>query len=219
MEPTTLVLRSKRQKRAAAVQKLQHLVPALILLGDGWSAFARHAHGVEFAIAVLEVVSGALFVAAAVRGIRRATQANAANGHAHHDEGHPRVDWTDVFAAAVVLADTVERYHGTGHISRPNLLMIAVLLVMALNHGRVIGFAERRRALRISDDGILVGGRPFRRRFRARWEAIRAIGITDRFATIETTDGRSKRIDLQDLENGGAVRAALTTARERLGRG
>ena len=65
MEPVTLVLRSKRQKRAAAVQKLQHLVPAVILLGDGWSALTRHAAGVEFAIALFELVSGALFVFAA----------------------------------------------------------------------------------------------------------------------------------------------------------
>jgi hypothetical protein len=84
MEPVTLVLRSKRQKRAAAVQKLQHLVPAVILLGDGWSALTRHAAGVEFAIALFELVSGALFVFAAVRGIRGAVRgASRAHPHPH----------------------------------------------------------------------------------------------------------------------------------------
>ena len=152
MEPVTLVLRSKRQKRAAAVQKLQHLVPAVILLGDGWSALTRHAAGVEFAIALFEVVSGALFVFAAMRGIRGAVRgASRAHPHPH---AHHGIDWTDVFAAAVVLAETIEHYHRTGHIVRPNVLMIATLLIMAVSHGRIMGFAERRRALRISDDGI-----------------------------------------------------------------
>ena len=69
------------------------------------------------------------------------------------------------------------------------------------------------------NDGIKVGGRPFRRRFRASWGAIRAIDVGDRFASIVTSGGRSKRIDLQDLENAGAVRSALIGARERLAAG
>ena len=100
MEPVTLVLRSKRQKRAAAVQKLQHLVPALLLLANGWSALSGHAEGAELAIALLELASGGLFVVAAVRGIRGAVRGRAAaHAHAHHG-----VDWADIFAAAVVLA-------------------------------------------------------------------------------------------------------------------
>jgi len=212
MEPVTLVLRSRRQKRAAAVQKLQHLVPALLLLTNGWTALTGHAKGAELAIALLEIASGTLFVVAAVRGIRSAVRGRAAaHTHTHHG-----MDWADVFAAAVVFAETVERYHRTGHIVRPFVLQIFLLLAMAVFHDRIIGFAEQRRALRISDDGIKVGGRPFWRRFHARWDAIRAIDVSDRFATVVTSKGRSKRIDLQDLENASAVRSALAGARARL---
>jgi hypothetical protein len=105
MEPVTLALRSKRQRRAAAVQKVQHLVPALILLGDGWSALARHVEGAGAAIALVEIVSGALFVLAAAPSIRGAVH-DARPASAHHG-----VDWTDAFAAAVVFAETLERYH------------------------------------------------------------------------------------------------------------
>ena len=210
MEPVTLVLRSRRQKRAAAVQKLQHLVPALLLLTNGWTALTGHAKGAELAIALLEIASGTLFVVAAVRGIRRAVR------EGNHEQSHHGIDWADVFAAAVVFAETVERYHRTGHIVRPFVLQILLLLAMAVGHDRIIGFAEQRRALRISDDGIKVGGRPFRRRFHAGWDAIRAINVSDRFATIVTSRGRSKRIDLHDLENAGAVRSALAGARARL---
>lgn len=212
MDPVTVVLRSRRRARAAAVQKLQHLLPALILLGGGAAALTRHAEGVELWIAIVEIASGALFVVAATRGIRGAVRRNAGDADVHHHG----IDWVDVFAAAVVFAETLERYHRTGHIVRPNVLMIATLLLFAVFHGRILGFAARRRALRMSDEGLSIGGRPFRRALRAPWSAIRAIDIGDRFASIETRDGRSKRIDLQDLENAPAVRAALQTAQERI---
>ena len=209
-----VLLRSKRQKRAAAVQKLQHLLPAVFLLGDGGSALASgRAAGVELAIALLEVVSGALFLVATARNIRDAARGQAVPTH---DVSHHGVDWTDVFAAAVVFAETVEHYHRTGHIVRPNVLMIATLLALAFFHGRLLGFAQRRRAIRVSDEGLSVGGRPFRRGLRAPWASIRSIDVSDRFASIVLKNGRTKRIDLGDLENDGPVRAALRTAQGRL---
>jgi hypothetical protein len=213
MKPLTVVLRSKRRQRALAAQKLQHLVPAMILLGDGLTIMAREpAAGVELAIAVLEIVSGALFVVAAARGLRGAIRSR----HAGTPHGHHGVDWVDVFAAGVVAVETIEHYHRTGHIRRPNVLMIVTLLVLAFFHDRVTAFAEHRRALRISDEGLSVGGRPFRRSMKASWSELRSIEIADRFATIETTTGRTKRIDLADLEDRAPVVAALGLARERL---
>jgi hypothetical protein len=214
MEPLTVVLRSRRQQRAAAVQKLQHLLPAAILLGDGAAALLRDAQGVERWIAVIEIVCGALFVVAAVRRIGGAIRRRAHSAHAHRHG----IDWIDVFAAAVVFAETIERYHRTGHIVRPNLLMIVTLLAFAVFHDRIIGFAEQRRALKISDAGLSVGGRPFRRSLKASWSALRSIEISDRFATIVTRSGRTKRIDLADLDNREPVVAALAIARERLTR-
>jgi hypothetical protein len=216
MEPLTVVLRSKRRQRAVAVQKLQHLVPAIILLGSGGASLAHAPDGVELAIALLEVVSGALFVFAAARGLRRAIGRRDAgtSGHAHHG-----VDWVDVFAAGVVAAETVEHYHRNGHIVRPNVLMILTLLVLAFFHDRITAFAEHRRALRISEEGLSIGGRPFRRSLKAAWSELRSIEIADRFATIETTRGRTKRIDLADLEDRQPVVAALGIARERLTHG
>jgi hypothetical protein len=215
MEPVTIVLRSKRRQRAVAVQKLQHLVPAVILLGSGAASLTHGPAGVELAIAILEVASGALFVVAAARGLRGAIgPRHAGTPHAHHG-----VDWVDVFAAGVVAAETLEHYHRNGHIVRPNVLMILTLLVLALFHDRITAFAEQRRALKISEGGLSVGGRPFRRSLEVAWSELRSIEIADRFATIETASGRTKRIDLADLDNPGPVVAALTRARERLGHG
>jgi len=215
MQPLTVVLRSKRRQRAVAVQKLQHLAPALILLGDGAASLAHQPARIALAIAAFEIVSGALFVLAALRGVRGAIrQRRAGTPHAHHG-----IDWVDVFAAGVVAAETIEHYHRTGHIRRPNVLMIVTLLVLAFFHDRITAFAEHRRALRISEDGLSVGGRPFRRSLRARWSELRSIEIADRFATIQTASGRTKRIDLADLENPEPVVAALAMARERLAHG
>src|SRR5690349_2587711 len=131
MEPVTVVLRSKRQRRAAAVQKLQHLAPATILLGQGLTTFRGHAEGAELAIAVFSVIAGALFMLGALRGIHTAVSKSAAHGH--HG-----IDWTDIFAAAVVAVETLEHYHRTGHLKRPGVLMIATLLFLAVFHDRLI---------------------------------------------------------------------------------
>ena len=211
MQPTTVVLRSKRRRRAQAVQKLQHVIPALVLLGAGMHTLTSGAHGGELAIGFAEIVSGALFVTAALAGLRSATRGARGHGEQHHG-----VDWVDVFAAVVIAVETVERYRRTGHLTRPNVLMVAVLLVLGFFHGRVIGWAEHRRAFRLSDEGLSIGGRPFRRRFQAGWSAIRAIDVDARYATISLRSGRSKRIDLDDLEDSAPLRAALDVARHRL---
>jgi hypothetical protein len=96
------------------------------------------------------------------------------------------IDWIDVFAASVIFAETIEHYHRTGHIVRPNVLMIATLLAL------------------------------FRPALKASWSALRSIEIGERFAVIETKSGRTKRLDLLDIDNAEPVRAALGLARDRL---
>jgi hypothetical protein len=211
VQPTTVILRSKRRRRAQAVQKLQHVIPALVLLGAGMHTLTSGAQGGELAIGFAEIVSGALFVTAALAGLRSATR--GARGHAAHHHG---IDWVDVFAAVVIAVETVERYHRTGHVTRPNVLLVLTLLVLGVFHGRVLGWAEHRRAFRLSDEGLSIGGRPFRRRLQAPWSGIRSIDVRGRYATITLTNGRTKQIDLDDLEDAEPLRAALEVARERV---
>ena len=200
---------SKKRRRALAVQKFQHLVPAVPLLAAGLSALQHGAHGAELALAIFEIATSALLFGTVARELRGLTRR-----HPHVHSPHS-VDWFHVFAAGVLLAEALERWHLTHHWARPTLLLSAVTLALGLFHGRIEAGAQRRRALRLDAGGIYVGGKPFRP-FRATWDDVASIEIGPRYATIRTRTGRERRLDLGDLEDAAAVRAALTDARSRL---
>lgn len=219
-EQTLIVaLRSRRQQRAQLAQKLQHAIPGIVLLGAGLQALSEQPHGAALALAVFELVSSALLLANTAKSVH-------ANRHLLHRSprdraghaAHHGIEWADIFAAAVVVAEGFEhRMHGGHHFPRPAILTAVTLLVLGVFHGRILHFAEERRALKVSETGISIGGRPFKqRKVRATWSALKSIDVGDRWAAITTKAGRVRRLDLADLEGAEHVRAALTTARERL---
>jgi hypothetical protein len=73
----------------------------------------------------------------------------------------------------------------------------------------------RRRSLRVSDDGLYVGGRPFRT-LTAAWADIASITLTQTTARISTHAGKVRHLDLSDLDNAGDIRAALIAAQARV---
>ena len=192
------------------MQKFQHLIPALPLLLAGMNALRAGAHGLELLLAVFEVVTSLLLFGSVVREVRalRATDAHAS--HSSHG-----VDWFHVFAAGVLLAEALERWHLTHHWPRPMLLTAAVTFGLGIFHHRIQTGAQRRRSLRLNEDGIYLSTRPFSR-FRAGWPAVTAIEVGERYATIRTRDGRSSRLDLLDLEDPRPARDALASAQARL---
>jgi hypothetical protein len=205
-------LRSKRQERAVLVQKLQHAAPAVVLLFSGLHTITAEPHGAALALAVFEIASSGLLIATMARAIRAARRPanHAAIPHAHHG-----VDWVDVFTAAVLFAEAAERYRETGHIARPTIVLAVSLLVIGLIHGKVITRAQRRRTLRVDDEGLYVGGKPFRS-LRAKWPDVKSIEIGDRFGVVTLKNGRVRKLDLPDLEGSTHVRSALGEAQRRL---
>src|SRR4051812_34019076 len=146
----------------------------------------------------------------AVRQVRRPASAVEAPQLHHHG-----VDWIDIFTAAVLAAEAWEHYHVTHHIKRPTVLLALTLLVIGLLHGRIVRRAEKRFTLRIEDEGLHVGGKPFRS-IRAKWGEVASIDIGERYGTIKLKDGRQRKLDLPDLEGSHHVRAALAAAQQRL---
>src|SRR5471030_93699 len=203
-------LNSRRQKRAAVVQKANHLIPAAGLLFSGVQSLADGVGGVELVLAVGGIITSALLLAAFVKHLhtlRTHTTTHAAHG----------VDWMDIFAAGVLFAEGVEKYRIRGHLFRPEFLATAATLGIGLFHGRLAAAAARRRSLRITADHLYIGGRlRFSRALTARWDEISEITITDREAVICTRAGRRRRLNLADLENAPAVRDALYAAQQRL---
>jgi len=204
-------LHSRRRSRARIGQKLQHLIPAAGLLFSGVQSLIAGVDGFERALAIVGIVTSALLMIAFGRHLRN-TSGRAAAGHAVH-----RIDWMDVFAAGVLFAEAAEKWRTRGHIWRPETLAALATLGVGLMHGRLAEAGERRRSLRVTSEELSIGGLlRFSRRFTARWSEIAAIEMSEREATVRTHRGKTRRINLADLENAPAVRAALQEAERRL---
>lgn len=217
MTPLTVPLRSRRRQRAQLVQKLQHVFPAAVLLGAGFQEFLGAVpHGWGLALAITEIVVGLLMLGALARtayGSRHLLQRRAGPAHTPN-HAHAAVEWENFIAAALVLAEGWEhRMHGGHHFPRPAILLAAVLVVTGLLHGRLMRAAERRRALRVDDEGLYMPGRKFQRKIEAKWADLASIELGERWAVVTTRMGRSRTLDLVDLDRGEEVRHALEAAR------
>jgi hypothetical protein len=209
----TVSLRSKRRERVVLVQKLQHAVPGAMLLFAGLQALGEGVRGFALALAVFEIVTSVLLIGSVAVAFRKARRpANHADlPHVHHGG----VDWIDIFTGGMLLAEAAEHWHLKHHVKGPTILMAFSLLAVGLLHGRIARRAERRFTIRVEEDDLYVGGKPFRL-FRAKWADIVSIDIGPRYATIRTRAGRERRLDLADLEGANHVRAALAEAQRRL---
>ena len=207
MSHTEVLLHSRRRERAVLVQKLQHAAPSIVLLFDGLHGVQADPHGFALALASAEIISSVLVIGSVIRALRHAAGAHAP---AHHG-----VDWIDLFLSGMLATEALAHWHETGHLRRPTLLLAITMLGLGLLHGRITARIMRRRALRLTEDGITIG-RKFRSRFSASWNEIARIEIDATRATIVKTDGAERRIDLADLHNGHAVVLALRHAQQRL---
>ena len=201
-------LRSRRAKRAAVAQQLQHVVASAGLLFSGLQSLSSGAHGPELGLAVAGIATSGLLIATFVRTLRLQAPAHG-RGHAH------RVDWMEIWAAGVLLAEAAERWYTRHHFPGPQLTTAAATLGIGLFHDKVAARRERRRSLRLTPDHLFVGRNRFSH-FTAKWDDIAAIAVTDREAIIRTKQGRRRRLNLADLENASEVREALQAARRRL---
>jgi hypothetical protein len=205
-------LRSKRRERVIIVQKIQHATPALFLLPAGLGAISDGARGFALALGLFEIVTSVLLVVSFFVAIRKARRpVNTAHlPHAHHG-----VDYIDIFTAGVLFAEAGEHYHLTQHIARPTLVLAVALLTIGLLHGRIVRRAEKRFTLRVEDNGLYIGGKPFRS-IRVPWADVASIDVAERWATIRLRGGRQRKLDLSDLEGAQHVRHALAEAQGRL---
>ena len=209
----SIPIRYRRSVKALFVQKLQHAVPSIVVLGNGIEHLTHGARGLDFWLGVGEVGVGVLVIGSVIRGFRQLRHhVSAAHADEHH---HHAVDWIDICLAGMLAVEAYAHYRATGHVPRPTLLLSAVMLTIGIIHPRLAAHGDRRRELRVSDEGISVPGGKFTR-LTLTWPQVESIDIGDRYATVKAIDGRAKRIDLSDVFQPTAVRNALLEARSRL---
>jgi hypothetical protein len=214
MPDVSIELQSRRKDRAELVQKVQHVVPAVVLLFAGLQSLAAGVAGIERAIAAVEIVTCVLIVGAFARRVRAMRQGTHVRSHGARGHG---VDWIDIFVSAMLAVEVWEHWHATGHIRRPTVLLSATMLVLGLGHGRLQASLLRRSALRITDAGIKIGSRlRWLRAFSASWSEIARIDLSDTSVRIVLKSGRMRRINLADLRNADEVRDAIRAAARRL---
>jgi hypothetical protein len=202
-------IRYRSATRGLFVQKLQHAVPSIVVLGDGIEHLS-HAVGLDWWLGAVEVGVSLLVIGSVIRGVRalvKHTAKSAHDAHAHHG-----VDWIDICLSAMLSVEAYAKWHATGHIPRPTILLALTMLAIGLAHRRLASWGDRRRALRVGADGIRVPGRQFRRMTLA-WTEVASIEVDDRWAVVTATNGRTQRINLSDALQPNAIREALASAR------
>jgi hypothetical protein len=213
--PIIVPLESRRRERAQLAQKLQHVLPSVLLLSDGLGRFGGERAAWSLALGVAEVVTSALVIGAFARAVRRVMlSSNSARHEQHVPHG---VDWVDVFLGGMLVTEALVHRQETGHLPRPTILLAVVLVVIGLLHGRLRERNQRRRELRLTDEGISISRR-WRRRFNATWPEIDAIELAPRVARIVMRSGAVREIDLADAKNAPAIVEVLAVARDRLTR-
>lgn len=208
----TVPLHSRRRERAQFVQHIRHAIPTVGLLAAAAQSLAAGAHGLELALAIAEIATSALLISSIVRGARSLHTHDHHHGHTHHAHG---IEWIDIFAAGVLLAEAAEHWHVTHHVAGPTILTALVTLTIGLMHTRLSTRKARRRSLRLTDEHLFIPGRPFRS-IKARWNEIAHVSVTEHQAEIRLHDGTRRRINLRDMRNAAEVRDALLKAHTRL---
>jgi hypothetical protein len=205
---------SRRRERIQLMQKVQHGVPALVLFVEGLDRILNGAGDANRWLGTVEAFASLLVLGAIARAIGRLRWGAGHTPPRQRVHLH-QIDWVDVLLGAMLFTEVAVHWFETGHWRRPTLLLAVATLAVGLLHGRLTAFAAKRRALRITDDGVSVGGKLFGR-FTARWSEIARIDLADKSAALVTKDGRTKTFDLIDLRHGNDVTRALARARVRL---
>ena len=63
-------LHTRRQQRGLFLQKLQHAIPSVVVLGDGLAHLDHDPHGLSLILGIAEIVSSLLVIGTVVRGVR-----------------------------------------------------------------------------------------------------------------------------------------------------
>ena len=138
-------IRYRGATRGLFIQKLQHAVPSIVVLGDGVDHLS-HAVGLDWWLGAVEVGVSLLVIASVIRGVRELVKHTAKSNHDVHT--HHGIDGIDLCLSAMLSVEAYAKYHATSHIPRPTILLALTMLAIGLAHGRLAKFGDRRRELR-----------------------------------------------------------------------
>jgi hypothetical protein len=190
-------LHDRKAVAVGLVLKLEHALAGFPMLFLGIRHFSEEG---ELPIAVLEIVIAALVLGTFARHAYAAGQK-----HAHHS----RVDWFDLAAAAMML---FEAFHGPHHkppYATPQFWTAVTLSPLALFHGKLHAWREKRGYVKLDQNGVEVRTSRFRR-FSVGWAELDRIHIGEHRAVFHRSDGKQHTIGFRMLGNHDEVRKHLS---------
>src|SRR5215471_7029650 len=125
-EPIVVSLSSRRQRRGTILQKVNHVIPAAGLFYAGQQAIREGHGGLGFYLGIFELVSSAALIVLFVREVRSFLGTSRTPKHAAHpahSAPHSAVDWVDIAAGFVLVAEVLEHWRETHHWQRPTILI------------------------------------------------------------------------------------------------
>ena len=114
-------IRYRRAQRGLFIQKLQHAIPSIVVLGDGVEHLSHEPQGLDLWLGAAEVGVSLLVIGSVIRGFRMLRAETAANVDFHH--AHHGVDWIDICLGAMLSVEAYAQFHATGHLPRPTMLL------------------------------------------------------------------------------------------------
>jgi hypothetical protein len=119
-EPVVVPLRSKRAQKVQFIQKIQHAIPSIVLLGDGLTR-VQDGHGQSLALGAVEIAASVAVIGSVLRGFRQLRKATGATVPEH--QHHSNVDWIDIFIGLMLFVEAYMHHEETGHWPRPTFLL------------------------------------------------------------------------------------------------
>ncbi len=195
----TIFLQDGRRRRVEWLNRIPLAVSA-VLLADAALPRLEGVAAREKVLAGAELAAAGVLVLVLLVSWRR-----------RHRAAPTTIGWIDLAAAAMLFAEWADRLaHGHKWFSPVFVTALATAAIGVANRP-LTRHRERRRILRLDDEGI--GFRLNRLRgFRLAWSEVASIERTDRLLRIRGRDGRERRIDLGRLDNADEVASALARA-------
>jgi hypothetical protein len=201
-------LKSKRLHRVNFAVDLAEQLPAVFtVFAAAASALQGEHDAAGYALAAAEVIAGAGVLVVIVLEARHlfGRRAEHVHGASHRT---PRVNASNIAAAALGFVEALHRAHVVGHfklVSPPVVGAIASLLTAGTRRRPLSERRQRRRPhVAIMPDGIsYVGG--LRRRWRAAWTEVAAVEHNGAELTVRLHDGRRHVLRANDHLDGDDV--------------
>jgi hypothetical protein len=198
-EPIIIPIQYRAKSVAAVAELVGHMATAVGVLGAAASQLPVRTPGAGLLFGV-ECAAGAALAVVIAREARQRFRKG-------REEGAHGRNWVSLFAGVVLLLDWYLGVRGGGKVISPSLVTAGIAFLQP----RLDALARRRRALRITGDGLDLRLGRFRR-LHARWRDVLRVEASGAELRLVLNDGGVRRISLRRVSNREQVVGAALEA-------